>query len=257
MSALATLSPMLLVWVVVVVAVAAYVYGVLGIGLPLIATPLLALVMPLQDAVIVLVVPVIVAIVMSTASVPDFWGTLKRFWFMPLAALVGAALGAQLFLRVPQFPYSLVLAAAIGSWLWLDWRGKSTSARIQRHPVSFGVLFGFVAGLFETTANVAAPPLIAYYAGLGLAPAAMIQGFNICFAPGKATQFVTLTMLGGVSVWQWVATIPLALVAVVAQHQGIRVRGSIEPATYRVWLRLALLAMALVIVVQYVGENAR
>ena len=57
MSPLEVLTPALLLWVVVVVAVAAWVYGVLGVGLPLIATPLLALVMPLQDAVIVLVVP--------------------------------------------------------------------------------------------------------------------------------------------------------------------------------------------------------
>ncbi|MBY0439188.1 MAG: sulfite exporter TauE/SafE family protein [Burkholderiales bacterium] len=251
MSPLEVLTPGLLLWVVVVVAVAAWVYGVLGIGLPLIATPLLALVMPLQDAVIVLVVPVLVAIVVSIWSVPDFIGTLKRFWFMPVAAFVGAAIGAQLFIRAPQFPYALVLVGAIFMWLWLDWRGKSESAWMKRHVVASGALFGFAAGIFETTANVASPPLIAYYAGLGLAPVAMIQGFNLCFLPGKATQLVTFTLLGGVTMAQWAMTLPLAAVTVIAQRRGIRAREGVDPATYRNWLRLALGAMAVVILSQY------
>jgi uncharacterized membrane protein YfcA len=251
LSPLEVLTPALLLWVVVVVAVAAWVYGVLGVGLPLIATPLLALVMPLQDAVIVLVVPVLVAIGLSIWSVPDFFGTLKRFWFMPIAAFVGAAIGAQLFIRAPEIPYALVLVAAILLWLWLDWRGKSESAWMKRHVVGSGLAFGFAAGIFETTANVAAPPLIAYYAGLGLAPAAMIQGFNLCFLPGKATQFVTFTTLGGVTMTQWAMTLPLAAVTAIAQKRGIRARQGVDPATYRNWLRIALAAMAAVILGQY------
>ena len=179
------LTPALLLWVVVVVAVAAWVYGVLGIGLPLIATPLLALVMPLQDAVIVLVVPVLVAVFVSIWSVPDFLGTLKRFWFMPIAAFVGAAIGAQLFIRAPEIPYALVLVAAILMWLWLDWHGKSESAWMKRHVVGSGVVFGFAAGIFETTANVASPPLIAYYAGLGLALGAMAVVILTQYALGR------------------------------------------------------------------------
>ena len=251
MSPLEVLTPALLLWVVVVVAVAAWVYGVLGVGLPLIATPLLALVMPLQDAVIVLVVPVLVAVFVSIWSVPDFLGTLKRFWFMPVAAFVGAAIGAQLFIRAPHFPYALVLVGAIFMWLWLDWHGKSESAWMKRHVVASGLLFGFAAGMFETTANVASPPLIAYYAGLGLAPVAMIQGFNLCFLPGKATQFATFTLLGGVTMAQWAMTVPLAAVTVIAQKRGIRAREGVDPQTYRQWLRIALGAMAVVILTQY------
>jgi uncharacterized membrane protein YfcA len=255
-SPLETLTPALLLWVVLVVALASYVYGALGVGLPMIATPLLALVMPLHDAVVVLVIPVLVAIGLSIASVPDFFGTLRRFWFMPVSAFVGALIGAQLFLRAPGFPYALVLVAAICLWLWLDWHGKTESARIKRNRLLAGVSFGFAAGMFETTANVAAPPLIAYYAGLGLTPAAMIQGFNLCFLPGKTTQLVTFTVLGGVTVAQWATTIPLAAVVVFSQRLGIRARQRVNPRTYRVWLRIALLAMALVIVGQYFWPRA-
>jgi len=251
MSALDALTPGLWLWVVLVLAVASWVYGLLGIGLPLIATPLLALVMPLHDAVVVLLVPVLAAVVLSIFTAPDFRGTLRRYWIMPLGAFIGAAIGAQLFIRVPHFPYALVLVAAMVGWLWLDIRGSSVSPALQRRPVAWGLVFGIATGLFETTANVAAPPLIAYYAGLGLAPGAMIQGFNLCFLPGKTTQLVTFTLLGGVTMSQWAMTLPLAAVTAIAQKQGIRARQGVDPATYRNWLRLALAAMAVVMLTQY------
>lgn len=256
MSALEALTPALWLWVVLVLVVASWVYGVLGIGLPLIATPLLALVMPLHDAVVVLLVPVLAAVVLSIFTAPDFRGTLRRYWVMPLGAFIGAAVGAQLFIRVPHFPYALVLVAAIIAWLWLDIRGASQSPALQRRPLAWGLVFGIATGLFETTANVAAPPLIAYYAGLGLAPGAMIQGFNLCFLVGKSMQFATFSTLGGVTMAQWAATLPLAAVALVAQRHGISVRQRTDARTYRVWLRLALGAMALVILAQQIWPRA-
>lgn len=254
---LESLTPAVIVWVLLVVALAAYVFGLLGAGLPLIATPLLALVVPMHDAVVMLVLPTLAAIVLSIRSAPDFLGTLRRFWFMPVLATAGAVIGAQLFVRVPQFPYALVLAAAMLAWLWLDWHGRSESVRVQRRPMLYGVLFGFVAGVSETTANVAAPPLVAYYAGLGFAPGAMIQGLNLCFLPGKTAQFITLATLGGVTAAQWLSTLPLVLVTLIAQHRGIAARQRIDARTYRRWLRVALLAMAVLIVAQYAYGVAR
>ncbi|MFN7751407.1 MAG: TSUP family transporter [Pseudomonadota bacterium] len=257
MSALDALTPGLWLWVVLVLAVASWVYGLLGIGLPLIATPLLALVMPLHDAVVVLLVPVLAAVVLSIFTAPDFRGTLRRYWIMPLGAFIGAAIGAQLFIRVPHFPYALVLVAAMVGWLWLDIRGSSVSPALQRRPVAWGLVFGIATGLFETTANVAAPPLIAYYAGLGLAPGAMIQGFNLCFLVGKSMQFLTFSTLGGVTWTQWAATLPLAGVALLAQRHGISVRQRADPGAYRIWLRLALGVMAAIILAQQVAPHLR
>jgi len=50
---------------------------------------------------------------------------------------------------------------------------------------------------------------------------------------------------------QWAMTVPLAAVTVIAQKRGIRAREGVDPKTYRQWLRIALGAMAVVILTQY------
>ena len=106
------------------------------------------------------------------------------------------------------------------------------------------------AGLFEGTANVAAPPLIIYYLALGLAPALLVQALQICFMVGKTTQFTVLTLYGGVQASQWLATLPLVAVAMAAGFGGARVRNRIDAAIFRIWVKRSLLAIAIVLLVQ-------
>ena len=112
-------------------------------------------------------------------------------------------------------------------------------------------MFGLLAGLTESTANVAAPPLLVYYVGLGLSPAAMIQGMNLSFAPGKTIQLLTLATIGSVPPVQWLMTLPLVAITVATQLVGVRVRDRVSAATYRRWLRRCVIAMALVLCAQY------
>jgi len=245
-----SLSPAIIVWVVVVIAVSGYVYGLLGLGLPLIATPLFVMVMPVRDAFVLILLPCLAAIAISIASVPDLRGALRRFWYMPIMSLIGAGVGAQLFVRAPHLPYSLLLVTVMLAWAWLDWRGRSESPWMQRSPATAGVCFGLLAGITEATANVAAPPLLIYYTGLGMAPGAMIQAMNLSFAPGKLTQLVTLSTIGGVPLVQWLATLPLVAIASATQLVGIRARNRVDAATYRRWLRWLVVAMAVVILIQ-------
>jgi uncharacterized protein len=250
-----SLTPAIVVFVIGVIAVTGFIYGLLGLGLPLIATPLFVLLMPMRDAMVLILLPCLAAILVSILTVPDLRGALRRFWFMPIMAVIGSVIGAQLFVRAPHLPYALLLAAVMLAWAWLDWHGRSESKRMQAAPVAWGAVFGLLAGLTETTTNVAAPPLLVYYVGLGLSPAAMIQGMNLSFAPGKTIQFVTLATLGGVPLVQWLVTLPLVAITVCTQLVGVRVRDRVPAATYRRWLRWCVIIMAVVIAAQVLWQR--
>ena len=125
--------------------------------------------------------------------------------------ILGALAGTWLFVAAPNAPYQLLLALIIVLYLNLDRITRGEWPSIKRHERAFGPLAGAVAGLFEGTANVAAPPLIIYYLALGIGPALMVQAMQLCFTVGKATQFVVLTLHGGVSSAQWIATLPLCV----------------------------------------------
>lgn len=246
-----SLSFGVLLWAFIVIALAGFVQGALGLGFPIVATPLIALVSDMRTAVILVLLPCLAAVAANVAKSGSFRQALAEFWMMPIYMLIGAAIGTRLFILAPQFPYSLVLAAMILLYLNLERLGRADWTLLKRHRRVFAALFGFAAGMSEGTANVAAPPLLIYYLALGLTPAMLVQALNICFFVGKSTQFATLATVGNVAGSQWIATLPLVAAATVTVLYGMRVRTRLNAATYRMWLKRALFVMALILLVQY------
>lgn len=249
--ALESLPVALLAWVICVVLLSGFVQGAIGFGFPFVATPLIAVATDMRTAVIMVVLPTLVLNFVNLALSGPLRPALKRFWMMPLYAMIGAFAGTWLFVSVPEVPYSLLLALITLLYLNLDrlFRGKWQT--VLRHERGFGVLAGSAAGLFEGTVNVAGPPLIIYYLALGLAPSLFVQGLNICFVVGKLVQFSVLATRGGVTAAEWLATLPLVVVGVAAFLLGLRIRNRIDAVTFRVWVKRALFVIALVLLGQY------
>lgn len=249
------LLPAMLLWIIAVTAFSGFVQGALGLGYPMIATPLIALTIDMRSAVILVLLPCLAAVAVNVIRSGSLREVLAEFWMMPLFMLIGAAIGTRLFIAAPWFPYSLLLAAMIIFYLNLDRFGRRDWPIMRKWKTSFGASFAVLAGISEGTANVAAAPLLIFFLGVGLAPAALVQGLNICFLVGKSTQFATLSAFGGVSAVQWLATLPLAAVATVAVLYGIRVRSRLDADSYRLWLRRALFVMALILLAQYAYDR--
>jgi uncharacterized membrane protein YfcA len=246
-----SLSTGVALWVICVIALAGWVQGALGLGFPLLATPLIALVTDMRSAVILVLLPCIAAIVTGMVKGGPLRPVLARFWMMPVYMFIGAAIGTRLFIAYPAVPYALVLAAIILIYLNLDRLGKTDWPLLTQYDKPFAVVFGVLAGVSEGTANVAAPPLVIYFLAAGVTPLTLAQALNICFLTGKTTQFAILAWVGGVSLAQWAVTLPLAALATITALRGVRIRNRVDAATYRIWLKRALFAMALILLAQY------
>lgn len=246
-----SLSAGLLAWLALVIFAAGLLQGALGFGFPFIATPLIALATDMRTAVIAVLLPTLATIIVALFASGPMRATLARFWMMPLYAVAGSAAGTWLFVSAPDAPYTLLLAVLTLLYLGLDRLGRAEWSFVRRHERAVAPLSGFAAGVFEGTANIAAPPLIIFYLSLGLAPAMLVQALNICFLAGKATQLTVLSARGGVGATDWIATLPLVVIGVAGSLAGVRLRGRIDAHAFRKWVKRALFAIALVLVAQY------
>ena len=249
---LEALSPLLLAWVACVILVAGLSQGALGFGFPFVATPLIALASDMRTAIIIVLLPTVGTILVALFSSGPLNATLARFWMMPLYAIVGAAIGTWVFVSAPDAPYTLMLALLTLFYLGVDRFGRTDWPLVRRHERAFAPLSGFTAGVFEGTANIAAPPLIIFYLALGLAPAMLVQGLNICFLVGKTTQFAVLSTRGGVGPDDWLATLPFVACGMAGSLIGVRIRNRIDAQAFRVWVKRALFVIALGLLAQYV-----
>ena len=240
-----------LAYVALVCVLSGFVHGALGFGFPLVATPLVALVIDMKSA-ITLLAPVTLALVVISAlrggSLRDL---VRRYWFMPVGIAAGAWLGTKILLAAPPKPFMLVLALVLVLYLNLDRVGRGQSATVQRLHAQFGFAFAFLAGICEAIANVAGPVLFVYFMLLGAAPVQVVQTLNMCFTVGKGSQVLTLAAAGALSSATWAAVAGLTLPSVAALVAGMRVRDRIDAQTYRAWLRKALWVMVVLLLLQF------
>ena len=248
---LENLSLWSIVWVILVLALAGLVHGTLGLGFPLIATPLVALVTGIKTAVLIVAPPTLSVIIAAILLGGAFLPSLREWWRMPVWMFFGSLAGTYLFILTDAAVLTLLLGLIIFVYLGLDWLGKGESMLMRKHRHKFGAVFGFLGGVFEGSVNVAAPPLLIYFLSLGLAPAALVTALNLCFLTGKTTQLSTRLVTNDVPLSSWVSILPLCAVGLVTLVAGMRVRSRVDATTYRRWIKFALLAMAAILMVQF------
>ena len=243
-----------LLWITLVMALAGLVHGTLGLGFPLVATPLIAIVTDIKTAIVLVLLPCIAVVAVSILKGGELRSVLRVYWPMPVCAFIGSTIGTHIYLAVDAAPFTLALAIVILVYLNLERLGKTNWPMLRKHRFAFGALFGLISGLCDSTVNVAAPPLIIYFMNLGLQPVIMVKALNICFASGKVTQLANLLYAGNMAVATWLATLPFAGLSIATLLGGMAIRDLIDAATYRAWLKKALFVMALVLVAQFVWQ---
>lgn len=251
MQGLDELSLLALAYVVLAVGCAGLVHGMLGLGFPLVATPLISLLIGIKPAIVLVVPPTLVVIAVSMLSGSPLGPILRQWWRMPLWMFCGALVGTRLFIGFDPAPLTLVLALVILGYLGLDSIGRARWPILERHPHAFAMLFGFCGGIFDSSVNVSAPPLLIYFLSLGLAPGALVKALNLCFGTAKLGQFGSLLATGQVPMATWLSTLPLCVIGAGMSLAGARIRHRVDAATYRRWLKRALLGMAILLLAQF------
>ena len=240
-----------LAWVVAVIALAGLTHGVVGIGFPLVATPLLTLALDIKTAVFFVLLPTVAATSISALQGGRWRESLGRYWYMPLLMGFGSHLGTRIFIASNPAPFILILALLMLAYLNMDRLGKTDIAVVRRNPHVFGVIFGLAAGFVEAMCNIAAPVLLIFFMLAKVPALAMIQILNLCFVVGKVSQSLTWAAVGDVTGADWLGTLPLVAIAAIAFLIGSRVRSRADERTYRRWLRKFLWLMVVLLLGQF------
>ena len=235
--------------IIVIVLGSAWVHGAIGLGFPLLATPALATMMDVRSAVLVTLLPTMTVNIASIAGHRGGFVHARRHAPLIAFVLTGSVLGAMALAILDPAPFRLLLATLILLYLWGKLR--IPQRRLDQHPWLFMGLFGIAAGLAAGTTNAMVTVLIIYFLSLEMPRRVMVPVLNACFFTGKVAQFAVLALAGyvtGTLMWQ---SAPLAALALLALLAGQRVQSRIDASAYQAMLRWLLLALALVLGLQY------
>ncbi|WP_090205125.1 sulfite exporter TauE/SafE family protein [Ectothiorhodospira magna] len=231
--------------------VAGLVHGAFGLGFPMIATPILALVTDVKTAILLTLAPNIAVNLWSLIRGGNWLDSVVRFWPVAGWMLVGSALGTLVLVAMDPNPFRLLLAATVVLYLLSDQIKRINWNWIGRHPKASGAGAGLLGGLLGGTVNVGGPVMMIYFLELRLAPVVLVQAINLCFLLGKGTQAVTFALLGMLGPNLLLLSLPLGITALIGLRGGMWLRERVAADTYRGWLKGLLWVLSILLVVQF------
>ena len=228
---------------------AAFVHGSIGLGFPMVATPLLALFTDIQTAIILTVIPSLLTNLISIRSEGGILPAARRYLLLGASVMAGSAFGTQILIYTGSEIFKALLAAAIIMYLVAE-RVKLTLSWVAGNRRFSQAAFGVSAGILGGLTNVMAPVLIIYTLESNHSKSDTIRALNFCFLLGKMTQLILFAGNGKFTPGTLAVSASMFFAASLALYGGINLRQKIKAETFRHILKAVLLFLAALLLYQ-------
>lgn len=172
-----------------------FVKAVTGMGFPLLAVPLATLAVGVEDAVVVVVLPNMLANVLLCYDARDGRGQTRDLKRILIPGVVSAAVGTVALVNLSEEP--LLIALVITIVLFLG----NTIARPDLHLTSeqsrrWSPLIGAAAGVMQGSVGISGPVVAGWYHGYRLPTQAFVYTMTLIFGVTGMVQVAVLAVSG-------------------------------------------------------------
>lgn len=226
------MGPLELLVLIAGLAVAGLAKGLSGMGLPLIATPILAGVFGPRMAVTIVAIPIFAANTLLLTQGLRQRHLLRGIGPLMLASAAGTALGTLLLAQLDQRTFAILIAVMVGVFLARGDRLLGDDPAALRARI-LGPLVCFVGGVLQGTTSIASPLVGSYFHAQRLAPRDFVFVLAAIFQLNSVVQLVGYTAQGLYTA-EVVAIGLIGLVpTLLALALGIWARGRLEVEHFR------------------------
>lgn len=227
---------------------AGLVKGVVGLGLPLVAMGLLAIVMPPAQAAALLIVPSLFTNIWQAGPLRSLAPLLRRIGPMQVGVCVGTLGGAFLFgAPAGAWASGLLGVALIAYAVWgLFGHAPVLAARAEKW---LGPVVGVSTGVVTAVTGVFSVPAVPYLQALNLGKDGLVQAMGVSFTVSTIVLGIGLWFNGSYTPHAAGASVLMLLPALLGMVVGSWLRRSLSPGVFRLCLlcSLALLGVYQVI----------
>jgi uncharacterized membrane protein YfcA len=169
--------------------------GLVGLGMPLVALPLLTYLMPVRDAVCMMALPMVVTNIYQMVEAGNVRATIRRFWPLLVTLAVGIPLGAY-FLTSLDSPVIRVILGLLVILFAISGLLDVKTAISPGHEKSLAPVTGLIAGILGGIAGLWGPPLGVYLVALRLPKERFIGAIGTAFSVGAISLLLSLVAYG-------------------------------------------------------------
>jgi uncharacterized protein len=169
--------------------------GTTGLGLPLVAVPLLAYLVGLARATELMVVPIVATNLAQSFQGGNLRAIARRFWPLLLPLVLSIVASAYVLVRLPERVLDLILGVSLVLLAPLLHFG--TRLRVAPHQERWlSPLIGLVSGALGGFSTIFGPPVMLYMRALHLGKTEFVAALSLIYLVGSIGIFIGIYGVG-------------------------------------------------------------
>lgn len=221
-----------------------WIKGMIGVGLPMVAIPLMAAFIPVRDAIAIMYFPVLVTNLYQASQGGYFVSALKRFWPMMILIVAGTWFGAKTLVVIDTIWLEGIVGATVAGFSLINLLNP-TFRIAARHELWLSLVIGIVGGFFGGLTLFVGPALIMFLVSLHVAKEEFIGTVGLVYLLALIPTGVFYLIDGTLRQEHLLPTLAATVPVILGMVIGTLIRGHINETLFRKILLITLVVIGL------------
>ena len=213
--------------------------GTLGVGMPMVAVPIIAFFLPPTTAMMLLCFPILFSNLLQM-NIKKGVGS-YRFLPMIIMLVIGLIIGGRLIVEIELSTVSIIIAVSIISAAIVNLLGIKFKNINTKHERPFTMILGFLSGILGGFSTLFGPPILAYLISADLEKEYFIRTIAIMYFIGGIALYGSLLYHGLGTLNNLYLSAFLTLPAIIGQYFGTKVRNRLSNELFRKFILTMLI----------------
>ncbi|MDC1086243.1 sulfite exporter TauE/SafE family protein [Alphaproteobacteria bacterium] len=224
-------DPSIVLVIILAVLAGGLVKGTLGFGMPMVALPIIAFIIPPTTAMILLCAPIFLTNFLQI----KFKEGVSSYRFLPmfLSLVVGLIIGARLILEINVNTITQIIAVSIIFAALVNCFGFKISNIKQNYEKIITTIIGFGSGILGGLSTFYGPPMLAYLVAVDLPKEKFVRTVSTMYFIGSFPLYGSLIYYGFATEEDLIFSLILIVPAFISQQIGTKIRDKINHKQFR------------------------
>ena len=236
-------DPTIVIIIILAVLAGGLIKGTLGFGMPMVALPIIAFVIPATTAMIILCAPILLTNFLQI----KFKQGISSYRFLPmiLSLIVGLIVGARLILEINLNTITQIIAVSIIFAALINCFGFQIQNPNKNRERVITSIIGFGSGILGGLSTFYGPPMLAYLVASDLPKEKFVRTVSTMYFVGSFPLYGSLIYYGFATKEDIFMSMFLIIPAFISQQIGTRIRDKINQKQFRTCILVTLIILGI------------
>ncbi|MBL6847794.1 sulfite exporter TauE/SafE family protein [Alphaproteobacteria bacterium] len=241
-------DPTIIIIIILAVLAGGLVKGTLGFGMPMVALPIIAFIIPPTTAMILLCAPIFLTNFLQI----KFRQGVSSYRFLPmfLSLIIGLIIGARLILEIDVNTITQIIAVSIIFAALVNCFGIKIKNINKNHENTITSLIGFGSGILGGLSTFYGPPMLAYLVAVDLPKEKFVRTVSTMYFIGSFPLYGSLIYYGFATKEDLIFSLILIIPAFIAQQVGTKIRDKFNQKQFRICILITLIILGFSLLVK-------